>query len=142
LHWKLNAAALSLGAVAFAAIALSKYQKEKAHFESTHAKWGFATFVSALGIGAVGSLLKWLPKVVGGPAIAKKLYPCHRAFGYLLTGLLIMTLYYALEKKWVKEWMGLNLWTANLVALPVIAGLLLVRVSWSKLVFGMNKRQQ
>jgi hypothetical protein len=132
-----------MGAVALAAIAISKSLKGKTHFESLHAKWGLATFISALGIGAVGSLLKWVPKAVGGPATAKKLYPCHRAFGYLLTALLLVTVYYALEKKWVKEWMGMNLWTANLVSLPVIAGLLLIRVSWSKLVFGMkNKRQQ
>lgn len=131
-----------MGAVAFAAIALSKSLKGKTHFESLHAKWGLATFVSALGIGAAGSLLKWVPRAVGGHAMAKKLYPFHRAFGYLLTGLLLVTLYYALEKKWVKEWMGSNLWTANLMALPVLAGFLLARVSWSKLVFGINQRQQ
>jgi hypothetical protein len=141
-HWKLNVAALVLGAVAFAAIVLDKLIRDKKHFHSLHAIWGLTTFVTAFVIGGVGWLLKWVPNAFGGTAQAKRLYPIHRAFGYVLTAILLVTLYYALEKKWVKERLGMILWTANIVSIPVIAGLLFIRIVWSKLAFVSNQRQQ
>lgn len=79
---------------------INKKNHNAPHFQSVHGKFGLIT-VSLLFLQLIIGLLQfYFPNLLGGEAKAKRLYKWHRAFGYLISALVIATVTLGTQTDW------------------------------------------
>jgi cytochrome b561 len=141
-HWQINVLALLCFIATFVIMFVSRQQKGKQHFDSTHAQVGLATIIYLLFVALFGSLVRFFPSAFGGPLKARYWNAWHRWGGYGMLILLYATLYLALTKKSTVKRMDSTVWWISLFALIFSALILFGRANWNRMIQSVVPKRQ
>lgn len=122
-HSVLNALAVASLLSAVVIMFINKANHGAPHFASVHGKLGLSTLVLLVVQAIVGIVQYYLPALVGGEARGKALYRYHRASGYAITALLLVTATYGTQTDWFLQKTGrhiLPLWIV--IDIAIVAG--------------------
>jgi len=121
-HAALNDVAIMLLIAGLVIIEYNKISHKGAHFVSLHAILGLTTYIWIFLQAAVGFTAYFTPLVYGSRDNAKKTYKYHRASGYVLLVLMMVTVAAATATDFNKNVLKINLWAVVVAALITLVG--------------------
>jgi cytochrome b561 len=134
----IHAAANDLGLAALLAglvvIELNKIKNGIPHFESPHAILGVTTYALLVVQALVGFTQYFVPQLYGGVENAKKVWKYHRASGYVVFVLMLLTVAAATKTTYNKNVLHIQLWAVIVAAIIILAGIV-PRIKKQKLGF-------
>ncbi|KFY34658.1 hypothetical protein V494_06570 [Pseudogymnoascus sp. VKM F-4513 (FW-928)] len=122
-------------AAAFAIIEYNKFDHGVNHFTSAHGRLGLVTYILILLQALVGVTQFFVPGLYGGVEKAKRVYRWHRASGYVLLLLMLVTVTAAALTETGGDVMGLKLGHVGAAAAVVAVGVA-ARIRPAKFRFG------
>lgn len=94
------------------------------HYTSTHGRLGLATVILLVTQVLIGATQYYFPAIYGGVDKAKRVYKWHRAVGYVLSLLVLVTATYGTQTPWFSGKMeGVGVWLWIVLDVLVVAGL-------------------
>ncbi|ORY77809.1 eukaryotic cytochrome b561-domain-containing protein [Protomyces lactucae-debilis] len=121
-HGILHCLALLSFGTAAAIMFYNKASHGAAHYTTWHGKFGLTTALLLSTQVLVGAGMFWLPNWLGGETKAKALYKYHRAFGYVLSALVLTTVTLGTQSDWFLGKIRV-LWVWLLFDALILAGL-------------------
>ncbi|CEJ79988.1 hypothetical protein VHEMI00196 [[Torrubiella] hemipterigena] len=123
-HATLNLAAFLLLVTGVGVIEYNKYRSKGEHFHSVHGYLGVTTSIVLLIQYLVGLTMYAVPSLYGGRANAMAIWKYHRASGYVILVLLLVTVCSATRTEYVENVLKIQLWAPVLLSVLVLAGVL------------------
>lgn len=123
-HFSLNAAAIAALVAGLVVIEVNKVSHNGTHFKSPHAILGLATYLVLLLQSLVGFTQYFTPALFGSVANAKSIYKYHRASGYVVLILLLVTVGAATYTTYNINALHIKLWSVVVTSILILLGIL------------------
>jgi hypothetical protein len=121
-HSIFNGLGFLLLTIGLIVIIYNKIDHAGTHFESPHAIFGLITYILLFGAASFGTLMFYFPKVFGSEAKAKSTWKFHRAFGYITSFFLLITVILSTYTDHVHNNLNVKSWTIILASVLVVIG--------------------
>lgn len=122
-HAALNLLSFLLFAAGVILIEVNKQINGMAHFKSTHGLLGVVTAVLLLGQYVFGFLMWGVPGLLGGIDKAKVLWKYHRASGYVILLLILVTVATASDTTYNLNVLGIRRWSLIVAVALILVGI-------------------